>query len=302
MTRGVKTLYNPTTMNENQESPSIGLALGGGGARGIAHIGVLRVFERERIPVHFIAGTSMGGIIGASYAAGVSLEAITGVALQIRKRFEQLRLLDVKLTGRGLIKGTRLYRQLASLIGEEMTFADLKIPSALMAVDLFTGREVVLSEGKVVDAIRATMSVPGVFEPVPRGDLLLVDGGILNNVPVDIVCQAGMQLSIAVDVMPDFPRNRAGQAPIVIAPRTAYLPPAMQEVMNAFLIMISEMTEYRLRMCTPDLILRPEISNQVSLLTGFELAEEVIAAGEAAAEAALPEIKRLIEQKQVIVN
>jgi NTE family protein len=289
-------------MNHSLTSPSIGLALGGGGARGIAHIGVLRVFEREHIPVNFIAGTSMGGIIGASYAAGVPLEAITGVALQIRKRFEQLRLLDVKLTGRGLIKGTRLYRQLASLIGEELTFADLKIPSALMAVDLFTGREVVLADGKVVDAIRATMSVPGVFEPVPRGDLLLVDGGILNNVPVDVVCQAGMQLSIAVDVMPDFPRNRAGQAPVVTAPKTAYLPPAMQEVLNTFLIMISEMTEYRLRMCAPDLVLRPEISNQVSLLTGFELAEEVIAAGEAAAEAALPQIKMLIEQKQAVGN
>jgi predicted acylesterase/phospholipase RssA len=111
-----------------------------------------------------------------------------------------------------------------------------------------------------------------------------------------------MQLSIAVDVMPDFPRNRAGQAPVVTAPKTAYLPPAMQEVLNTFLIMISEMTEYRLRQCAPDLVLRPEISNQVSLLTGFELAEEVIAAGEAAAEAALPQIKMLIEQKQAVGN
>lgn len=285
-------------MNQYQHTPTIGLALGGGGARGIAHIGVLRVLEREQIPLHFIAGTSMGGIIGASYAAGVSLDAITSVALQIRKRAQQLRLLDIKLTGRGLIKGTRLYRQLASLIGEELTFAELKIPTALLAVDLFTGREVVLSEGKVVDAIRATMSVPGVFEPVPQGELLLVDGGILNNVPVDVLSQAGMQLTLAVDVMPDFPRNRAGQAPIVTAPKTAFLPPAMQDVMSSFLIMISEMTEYRMRLHRPDLVLRPEISNQVSLLTGFELAEEVIAAGEAVAEAALPEIRRLMEQKR----
>ena len=283
-------------MNSPLHSPTLGLALGGGGARGLAHIGVLKVFEREHIPVHFIAGTSMGGIVGATYAAGVPLETITGVALQIRKRMEQLRLLDFKLSGRGLLKGTRLYRQLASLLGEELTFADLKIPLALMAVDILTGREVVLNEGKVVDAIRATMSVPGVFEPVPRGELLLVDGGILNNVPVDVVSQSGVERTIAVDVMPDFPRNRAGQAPIVIAPKTAYLPPAMQEVMNTFLIMISEMTEYRLRACAPDLVLRPEISNQVSLLTGFELAEEVIAAGETAAEAALPEIRRLIGQ------
>jgi len=278
-------------------TPSIGLALGGGGARGLAHIGVLKVIQRENIPVHFISGTSMGGIIGSTYAAGIPLEVITGVALQIRKRMEQFRLLDIKLTGRGLIKGTRLYRQLASILGEELTFAELKIPMAMLAVDILTGREVVLREGKVVDAIRATMSVPGVFEPVPRDDLLLVDGGILNNVPVDLLGQAGMQLKIAVDVMPDFPRNRAGQAPVVQAPKTAFLPPAMQEVLNTFLIMISEMTEYRMKVCAPDLVLRPEISNQVSLLTGFELAEEVIAAGEAAAEAALPQIKKLIEEK-----
>ena len=287
-------------MNLQQNIPKIGLALGGGGARGLAHIGVLKVFEREQIPVHFIAGTSMGGIIGSTYAAGVPLDAITGVALQIRKRMEQLRLLDFKLTGRGLLKGTRLYRQLGSLLGEELTFAELKIPLALMAVDILTGREVVLREGKVVDAIRATMSVPGVFEPVPRGDMLLVDGGILNNVPVDVVSQEGMHRIIAVDVMPDFPRNRPGQAPVVLSPKTAYLPPAMQEVMNTFLIMISEMTEYRLRRNPPDLVIRPEISTQVSLLTGFELAHEVIAAGEAAAVAALPELRRLINQGQPV--
>ena len=281
-----------------QNTLTIGLALGGGGARGLAHIGVLKVFEREHIPVHFIAGTSMGGIIGSAYAAGVPLDSITEVALQIRKRMEQLRLMDFKLTGRGLLKGTRLYRQMGSLLGEELTFAELKIPLALMAVDILTGREVVLRDGKVVDAIRATMSVPGVFEPVPRGDMLLVDGGILNNVPVDVVAREGMQRVIAVDVMPDFPRNQPGQAPVVIAPRTAYLPPAMQEVMNTFLIMISEMTEYRLRLHPPNLVIRPEISTQVSLLTGFELALEVIAAGETAAEAALPDIRRLINQSQ----
>lgn len=279
----------------DQPSPIIGLALGGGGARGLAHIGVLRVFEREHIPIHFIAGTSMGGIIGAAFAAGISLETIASVALNIRKRLEQIRLLDFKLTGRGLIKGTRLYRQLASLIGEERSFGDLNIPLALMSVDIRTGREVVLREGRVVDAIRATMSVPGVFEPVPLGDLLLVDGGILNNVPVDVVCESGAQVRIAVDVMPDFPRNQPGQAPLVQAPKTAYLPPAMQEVMTTFLIMIAEMTEYRLRVCAPDLVIRPEISNYVSLLTGFELAEEVIAAGETAAEMALPKILQLVK-------
>lgn len=276
---------------------TLGLALGGGGARGIAHIGVLKVFERENIPINFIAGTSMGGIIGALYAAGLPLETITGVALQIRKRVEQLRLLDVKLTGRGFIRGVRLYRQLAGLLGEELTFSELKIPMEMLAADINTGREVVLREGKVVDSIRATMSIPGVFEPVPLGEYLLVDGGILNNVPVDVVRDAGMKRVIAVDVMPDYRLNQAGQTPVIRTPKTAYLPAAMQEIMTALMVMISEITEFKLEISKPDLVIRPEISDQVSLLSGFELAEETIAAGEAAAQAAIPEIKRLIETK-----
>lgn len=274
--------------------PRVGLALGGGGARGLAHIGVLKVLQQNEIPIDFIAGTSIGAIIGAAFAAGKPLEDIEALALRIGTRREQIRLLDLKLSGQGLLKGTRLYRQFSSLLGEGLTFADLHIPMEVMAVDLTTGREVVLRDGLVADAIRASMSVPGVFEPVARDGMRLVDGGILNNVPVDVLCRSNIDVKIAVDVLPSFPQNKLGQEPVVQPFETALLPRSMQQVMNSFMIMIAEITEYRLKLCAPEVVIRPEIPAKVSLLTGFERAKEVIAAGEAATLAAIPKIKELI--------
>ena len=282
------------------ERPAVGLALGGGGARGLAHIGVLKVLERAHVPVDYISGTSIGAIIGAAYAAGMSLEEIESLALRISSRREQIRLIDLKLTGNGLLKGTRLYRQFSSMLGEGLTFADLKIPLVVQAVDLITGREVTLIEGLVADAIRASMSVPGVFEPAPIGGMLLADGGLLNNVPVDALCRANMDVKIAVDVLPNFPQNRPGEIPVVPHMELALLPGAMRHVLNSFMIMIAEMTEYRIKVCPPQVIIRPQIPSNVTLLTGFEHAAEVIAAGEAAAETAIGAVQELLSGAETL--
>lgn len=276
------------------ERKKVGLVLGGGGARGLAHIGVLRVLQRENIPIDLVAGASMGAIIGAALAACVPLEEIEAAALRVGARREQLKLLDFKLRGRGLLRGTRVYRYLASLIKPELTFTDLCMPLAVTAVDILTGREVILSEGNVLEAIRATMSVPGIFEPVPRGDLLLVDGGILNNVPVDVARMMGADLVIAVDVFPAFSQNLPGLPPVQAPLHTPFLPAWTEELMHVILIMISEITEARLRTQPADVILRPELPRDVHLLTGFERAQEVFKAGEAATESALPQIRALL--------
>jgi NTE family protein len=273
----------------------VGLVLGGGGARGLAHIGVLKVLVREAIPIDFIAGTSMGGIIGGAFAAGQPVEAIEELANKIATLRQQIKLVDLKLTGKGLVRGTRVYRLFASMIGEELTFDQLQIPTAMVAVDIATGREVILNEGKVVDAIRATMSVPGVFEPVQRGDLLLVDGGVLNNVPVDVACRAGCQATIAVDVLPNYPQNQPGLPPVVQPIITPLLPQSFQDLSHILMIMLSELTETRLKACPPGVILRPELPNDVSLLTGFERVKVLIEAGQACAEAALPKIHSVVQ-------
>lgn len=272
----------------------ISLALGGGGARGLAHVGVLKVLRREAIPVQAIAGTSMGAIIGGTYAAGVPVEQIEAFALRVQRRRDQIRLVDLKLSvsGSGLLRGTRIYRLLADMLGEQSTFDQLLIPFAVVATDLLTGREVVLQEGRLVEAVRATMSVPGVFEPVARGDLLLADGGVLNNLPVDVARRIGPGPVVAVDVLPNFPRNQAGQPPVVPPLRASLLPGSVQDLLHAYLIMIAQLTEYRLLYCPADVVIRPELPLAVGLLNGFERVAELIAAGEAAAQAALPDIRQ----------
>lgn len=276
----------------------ISLALGGGGARGLSHVGVIKVLRREAIPVTAIAGTSMGAIIGAGYAAGVPVQQIEDLALHVRRRRDQIRLVDLKLRGgSGLLRGTRVYSLLAGMLGEERTFEDMLIPFAVVSVDLLTGREVLIRDGRIVDALRATMSVPGVFEPVVRGDTLLADGGVLNNVPVDVARQISADPVVAVDVLPNFPQNQPGMAPVVPPLRANLLPASVQDLLHAYLIMIAEITEFKLCSCPAEVIIRPDLPIEVGLLNGWERVEELIAAGEAAAEAALPQIRVLLERK-----
>jgi NTE family protein len=282
---------------EDDSRLTVGLALGGGGARGMAHIGVLKVLTRENIPIDAIAGTSMGGVIGSAFAAGVPVEDIESVALRVRKRSERIKLVDFELTGSGLLKGTRVYRFLASILGEVMTFGDLHIPLALVAVELNTGREVVLREGKLVEAIRATISVPGVFEPVKRDDLLLVDGGVLNSVPVDVARNMGARFVIAVDVLPHFPQNQSEPPPKVQPPKASLMPKSVQELMYSYMIMISELTEYKIHTYPPDIIIRPSLPADVHLFNGFDRAQEIIEAGEVAAQEALPKIHSCLQLK-----
>lgn len=204
-----------TAAGQAGTGPRLGLVLGGGGARGLAHIGVLRVFERENIPIACIAGTSMGGLVGALYAASVPLSRVEQELLRLSSVTEQLRLVDVDISATGLsIRGRRIYNFMADLLGEELTFADLRLPLAMVSVDIHTGREVTLQGGLVIDAVRATISVPGVFMPVDLGDYRLVDGGVLDNVPVDVARSMGATHTVAVDVLPSFSRNVPGMEPV----------------------------------------------------------------------------------------
>ncbi len=274
----------------------IGLALGGGGARGLAHIGVLKVLDRAGIPINVLAGTSMGGIVGALYAAGISPGEIeTTILAAIGNITDLLSLVDLRISQNGLLKGNRVYDLVADRLGPQRTFASLRRPFAVVAVDTVTGREVVLESGWVADAVRATMSVPGIFAPVELGAYRLVDGGLLNNVPVDVVHQLGGEFVIAVDVLPSFSSNRPGQQPIVQRLSPRFMPRAYQDLWHIEMIMISALTEYRLRDNPPDVLIRPDLPADMDVFIGFERPAVAIAAGEAAAEAALPHIRAWLE-------
>ncbi len=280
-----------------QPAPRLGLVLGGGGARGLAHIGVMRVFQREQIPVDLIAGTSMGGLVGALYAAGVPITTVQEEVGRLGKLTEQIKLVDVNISSAGLsVGGRRIYNFMADLLGEDLTFADLRLPLSMVSVDIRTGREVTLQGGLVIDAVRATISVPGIFQPVDLGDYRLVDGGVLDNVPVDVARTMGATRTIAVDVLPSFSRNMPGMAPVETGLQLPFAPLSLNEVYNVIMIMIAALTDSRLREYPPDLLIRPEIPASITLMSGFGRATEIIAAGEVAAEEALPAIRALLAE------
>lgn len=211
------------------ERPRIGLVLSGGGARGGAHIGVLRALEELGVPIDCIAGTSMGAIVGGFYAAGYSADEIERIIRetnwskafsdQPERRGMSMRKKDLDAEfliphrvgfnrGRlqlplGVIEGQKLdqiFKRALQPVREVSDFDDLRIPFRAVATDLVTGAEVVLGEGSLPDAIRASMSVPGVFAPVMVDDRMLVDGGMANNLPVSVVREMGADIVIAVDL------------------------------------------------------------------------------------------------------
>lgn len=175
----------------------IGLALSGGGARGIAHVGVLSVLVEAGIIPDFVAGTSAGCVAGAFFCRGWSPE-------QMLRLLRGLKLLDLgrpSLRRPGLLDGTRFEALFCQLVGQ-LTFADLSIPLAAVAADLLTGERVVIESGPLAPAVRASCSVPGIFTPVERGGRLLVDGGLVDHIPITVVREMGADYVIAVDVHP----------------------------------------------------------------------------------------------------
>src|SRR6266404_2095244 len=180
----------------------VGLALGTGGARGLAHIGVIRVLEREGIAIDMVAGSSMGALIAAAWAVGKSADEMEEIAKQIRNKRTFLKLLDPMFPGAGIFRGIKVYNFLHSIVNG-LTFADTLIPLKIIASDLNTLEEVVFEEGKLIDAIRASITIPGVFRPVVNNGHTLIDGGITDPVPVQVLAHAGVSKIIAVNTIPN---------------------------------------------------------------------------------------------------
>lgn len=181
-------------MSENGR-PRVGLALGGGVARGIAHIGVLSVLERAGIPIDCVAGTSMGAIVGAAYCAGLEVDAIKEMA----SRTGWFQVTRPLLSLDGMFTFARMEQWIEDTIGE-FDVRDLAIPFAAVASDLVTGERVILSRGRMCTAVRASCSVPGFVPPVEIDGKFLVDGGITDNVPADVARMLGADYVIGVDV------------------------------------------------------------------------------------------------------
>lgn len=276
-------------------SPRLNLVLGGGGARGLAHIGVLKALERAGLPVGHLAGTSMGGLVGALYAAGWNAEQIEAEALSMSNFRSLVKLVDLAPARRGLLEGQRVRDYLSEMLGENLLFNQLRLPLAVVAVDLCTAQEVVLDQGLVVDAVLATTAVPGLLPPVTRDGCQLVDGGILNNLPTNVARAHGQAPLLAIDVSPSFPLHPASHPADEDRLWPAIFPQFAQDFYIAELIMVNALTQARLEQSPPDLLLKPPIPPAISIFWGLTRAAEAIAAGEEAATQAIPDLQRILE-------
>ena len=214
-------MFNPLKYLRNRK---VGLALGSGGAKGISHIAVIEYLQGMGIPVHMIAGSSIGAVVGALYGAGSMARFKNDLVGMTKKDF--LSCFDPVFPRSGLIKGKGFIDFLSSYIPSDMLIEDLSIPTAITATDYNKASSVVFRKGRVLDALRASVSVPGVLLPVRYNDTVLIDGGVANPLPVDIVKGMGAGVIIAVNLHPDVTRKTYGfinledkKKPEVIDPR-----------------------------------------------------------------------------------
>jgi NTE family protein len=269
----------------------ISVALGGGGARGLAHIGVLYALEKAGFRIRAIAGTSMGGIIGALYAAGYSPPEMVHWADASTRRD----LFRSRPSGSGLISLERIEELLRETL-RSRTFEELSIPCAVTATNLNSGDEIVLREGRVVDAVLATIALPGVFPPQIMGDTRLVDGGIVDPVPVRPARELfpGPVVAVALSPSRDEWADSGSPNPFASIPIidmfTRLRPGA---ALNVFLrtteIMMRMYTEVRLELDRPEVIIRPRVAH-IGLFDQPSAAE-MCELGEQAAESEIPRIR-----------
>jgi NTE family protein len=279
----------------------VGLALGGGAARGLAHIGVLEVLEKEGIPIDMIAGTSMGAIIGGIYARTRNAKAmrplaitfgakrmryfsdfsfphvnavkpfVKAVGLQKIKYFS-----DLSAPWTGIIKGHRIEEELKMVIGASTEFHDLQIPFSCVAVDFDNGEEVDIKEGKVWQAVRASSSIPIIFSLAKWQGRNLVDGGLKNPVPTKTVRDMGADFVISVNVLP-YKSTIDNREPNIFS-----------IMMKTFYILDSKFIETSIN--TANAVIEPDVVRIA--FTDFQRAEECIELGAAAARRVIPEIKK----------
>lgn len=274
--------------------PKIGLALSGGGIRGTSHIGVLKVFEREKVPIDLLAGTSMGGLVAAMYAAGLSAAEIEAEAIKMSHPRQLLARIDRKLPRRGLLEGDKVEAYLAHWL-KGLTFDKLRLPLSIVATDVNRMERIVLCQGSVLEAVRATIAVPGLFASVKHGNQALVDGGVVDNIPVGVVREMGAEIVVAVDVT-----TAPGSLDPVIEGlyQRRFMPESFVDtagvLWRSLVFLIWKVSQHVLEENPPDLLIRPLVPQGVTVLTGFKRIAEAVAAGEAAARAAMPRLRELL--------
>jgi len=296
--------------------PKIGLALGSGVARGWAHIGVIRVLEREGLKPDIICGTSIGALVGGMYLAG-KIDALEEWARDLGKS-GLFRFLDIRLSGGGLISGNKLFSLLEDNIGDTL-IEDLPMPFSAITTELGTGHEIWIQEGNLAKAITASYALPGLFSPQKIDDRWLIDGALTNPVPVSVCRALGARLVIAVNLNADvFGMANIGEneenlvseenggklkalharSPLNLMKhrffdKSGAEPSIFGVMMSALNIVQDRLSRSRLAGDPPDITIAPRLAQHG--LLDFDKAQEMIAEGEASAERSLPFLTRAME-------
>ncbi|MBI4837462.1 MAG: patatin-like phospholipase family protein [Candidatus Portnoybacteria bacterium] len=243
----------------------IGLALGGGGAKGLAHIGVIKVLEKYGIPIDFIAGTSMGALVGGWYAARKKIKILETLFLEIDDS-EAYSMNQVMKERRGVLFGDKAVVGRLEEAFRDLTFNDCQMSFAVVATDVATGEKVILDKGKLIDAVRASISMPLIFKPVKHDGRLLMDGGFVDPVPADVVRDMGADFVIAVDVSSRWLNIPEANL------KVKNVPAVMSEVFSAIEYQVAK----QILQCA-DIILRPAVLGYDWL--AFNKAKEIIEKG-----------------------
>lgn len=248
--------------------PRIGLALGSGGARGFAHIGVIKALEKAKIPIDYIAGSSMGALVGSLYGVGHSIEVMEKFATMFRRKYY----VDMIVPKMGFLAGNKL-KQLVHLLSKGKNIEDLSPKVAIVATDLLKGERVVFQQGSVATAVRASISIPGIFVPEKIGNQLLVDGGVIDRIPISVVKELGADITIAVDV-----------SQFQLDPQVTTIYDVIMQSMD---IMGKELVRYQ--QIEADIFIRPMVQAHSSFT--FSQVDELIIQGERATNEQLPSIR-----------
>jgi NTE family protein len=261
----------------------VGLVLGAGGARGWAHLGVLKVLQEENVHIDMIIGTSIGALVGGIYArtASTTLTQQWTIDRFPTRRAARRRIFDYTLPFRGIMRGRKIFRMLRDGLGDA-DFMDLLIPTYIVAVDILTGEEVLLEKGRICEAIMASISIPGVFPPIHLENRWLMDGGLVNPVPVDVALQKGANTIIAVCVA-----RKIAHTPSAGAPRL------MDAVYSAMNIVHAQATKNFAKQA--DVVIYPNVGG--AALVDFHMGKELMGAGIDACQEHMEDIKQKIASK-----
>lgn len=269
--------------SQKKKRPTIGLALGSGGAHGLVHIGIIKTLLDNDIPIDYIAGASIGAVVGGLYAANKDIDAVERFALTSDLGRITHFVLDVSAHG-GLLSGCAVEEVLRKEL-DDIHFEQLQIPFAAVATDIRTGKAVVLRDGDVTSALRASMSVPLVFEPVTYKTHMLVDGGLVMPVPVELARSMGADVVIAVNLDTPCPHGEHGAEPNL---------KMMMDMTMEILRNNLGATQAR----AADVVISPQFDKKV--LVGWEEflhAQDMIVKGQDAMEAALPQLRAILSKR-----